>query len=129
MNIWPWLIATVLSAELVSWLPLKKWLVDLRNVVGKLARVMRSRSISDTWKEKALKAYSATLLTTSALMCLAIVIAAAPFALVGILLGLDLNSLVQVLSQVSTAAAIAAVGIGYLIARGQLKRGRLFPHR
>lgn len=129
MNIWPWLIATVLSAELVSWLPLKKWLVDLRSVVGKLARVTRSRSISDTWKEKALKAYSATLLATSSLMCLAIAIAAAPFAVVGILLGLDLNSLIQVLSQVPTAAAIAAVGIGYLIARGQLKRGRLFPHR
>ena len=85
-------VTTILSCELFCRIPIINSVLEVKFTASKAARVLKSESISDHWKEWILPRYAFRISRYSILSFLYLVIALCPFLLVGLLSSfIDLN--------------------------------------
>lgn len=103
--------STFVSVELLSRLPLACNLQRAVSTARKAGAVLKSRRISDDWKERLLRSYALRIATSSALMFLCLLISLSPFLLLGVLLKGDVIALML---RLDVLIGVTALAMGYL---------------
>ena len=91
-------ITTILSCELFCRIPIIHSVLQIKLIASKAARVLKSKAISDHWKERILPKYAFGISKYSILSFLYLVIAVCPFLVVGLLssfIGLNFFSFIS----------------------------------
>jgi hypothetical protein len=78
-------IATIAAVELVVRLGIGSTIRRLLAVVRKVLRIMKSDTISDHWKERAMLAYAGQMFSASLMLLAMLLLAVAPFAILAAL--------------------------------------------
>jgi hypothetical protein len=78
-------IATIAAVELVVRLGIGGTIRRLLAVVRKVLRIMKSDTISDHWKERAMLAYAGQMFSASLMLLAMLLLAVAPFAILAAL--------------------------------------------
>jgi hypothetical protein len=117
----------VLSAVLASEIFLRLRLMDQVSIIAETARrsaaIVRSRRISDHWKETILPAYSARMAGRSFYFFLLICLAVVPVVLVGIAAPGGLAQWFEYLMRPFALAIMCASSILYVLVRTRIARG------
>ena len=117
------LISTLIAVELFLRLPLLTNVKGLTGTLGKSLKVMKSRRISDHWKEKAVQVYALRLFRHS-IMVFVIILGALllPFAIIGYLgaqVGQDMSPLLESLEGIGASTLFAIV---YFVVRQRIAK-------
>ena len=116
-------LAAVLASEAMLRLPLVAQARGVIDVSGRSMHVLRSKRISDHWKERVLPAYSARMAKGSVGFLLSLVAALVPVALIGLALPGGLAAWLHELLRLPVILALCAVSVGYIWLRHRLVRG------
>lgn len=121
----PWirlLLSAVVASELLVRLPLMPTIRKARGAAEKSARLLRSRRVSDHWKERMLPVYAGVIARNSAvffgLLCAAIL----PVALFGIGHPGGLGGWIAALMQPVNLAVLFGLSVLYLVVRSRVVR-------
>lgn len=107
-------VSTLIAVELFLRLPFFGCLRRILSNAAKAQAVLRSRTISDDWKEKALPAYSLRIGANSLLAFLFMLAASSPFFVLGAVVQDDVAGM---LLRWDVLVALTALGVGYIWAR------------
>ncbi len=107
-------VSTFIASEVFLRLPFSCCLRRIISNAAKAASVLRSRKISDEWKEKVLPAYALRIGTNSVLVFLFMLVAVSPFILSGFLLEEDIAT---TMLRLDVLIGITVLGIGYISVR------------
>ncbi len=117
------LVAAILASELFIRLPLGQTIRTASLAAGKSQRLLRSKRISDHWKERMLPRYAMTIGTNSvvffALLCLAIT----PVVLVGLTDPAGIKAWLAGLMSAGDLIGLFVLSLGYIALRVRLLRG------
>jgi hypothetical protein len=114
-------IATIAAVELVLRLGIGDTIRRLLTVVRKVLRIMKSDTISDHWKERAMLAYSGQMLSASLMLLAMLLLAVAPFAILAAVgTWIDMPMLALLVSGTGVLVSIA-IACAYLPLRRRLK--------
>ena len=126
------LAGVVVCVELVLLLPAAEQGRKMLKLSGKARRVMRSPTISDHWKEKAVLAYSRQLLASSLAGAVCLVLACLGFltgyCLFGLLFLGDLSAVIKTLSRWEMQLITLGAGLLYVCVRRGVHRQKQQPH-
>ncbi len=107
-------VSTFMASELFLRLPLLRCLQRIISNATKATSVLRSRKISDEWKEKVLSAYAIRIGANSILVFLFMLAAVSPFILLGLLMKEDFA---VAMLRFDVLIGITVLGIGYVLIR------------
>lgn len=110
-------LATLASIEIAERLPLLPLTADFSETSKRAWRVLASTRVSDTWKERALPAYSRRMLLLSLRLLVLLAIAAAPIAGIGVLADMAQLPYWVTLSSWIGALLLTVVALFYLAVR------------
>lgn len=114
-------IATIAAVELVLRLDVAGTIRRLLAVVRKVLRIMKSDTISDHWKERAMLAYSGQMFSASLMLLAMLLLALAPFAvLAAVGTWMDIPFLALLTSAAGVLVCVA-IACAYLPLRRRLK--------
>lgn len=117
------LVAAILASELFIRLPLWQTVRTASLAAEKSQRLLRSKRISDHWKERMLPRYALTLGTKSvvffALLCLAVT----PVVLVGLTDPAGIKAWLAGLMSAGDLTGLFVLSLGYIALRVRLFRG------
>lgn len=114
-------IATIAAVELVLRLDVAGTIRRLLTVVRKVLRIMKSDTISDHWKERAMLAYSGQMFSASLMLLAMLLLALAPFAvLAAVGTWMDIPFLALLTSAAGVLVCVA-IACAYLPLRRRLK--------
>ena len=113
-------VAAILACEFFLRLPFNTLLIRLVRFSKRAVSVLRSRKISDHWKEKALPCYAVKIgmasLALGALLCAAL----SPFVVVTLLFSPRFSELIHFFADLSASLGITVLAVGYLVLRRKL---------
>ena len=107
-------VSTLIASELFLRLPFPCCLQRIMANAAKAASVLRSRKISDEWKEKALPAYALRIGSNSVLVFLFMLASVSPFILFGFLMEEDFAI---TMLRLDVLIGITVLGMGYVLVR------------
>lgn len=114
---------SVMASEVLLRLPL----MDQVSVIVRTARnssaILRSKRISDHWKEAVLPAYSLRMAGRSVFFLLMLCLVALPVALVGVVAPGGLRHWIELLTRPFALAIMCICSILYILVRTRLARG------
>ncbi len=106
--------ATILACELLSLLPLRRWLLNLVETTQKIRRVLSSKRISDHWKERVLPVYARQLASFSIGGFLILLLGLSPIFLVGFIWPQGWGAYLVALSSPLVILGLTAICMPYL---------------
>lgn len=115
-----WLLAAVgavVSSELVLRLPIRAQIRAMTGAAAKAARTIRSRRISDHWKERVLPAFAGRLIFGSLAFFGLLVIAVAPTILLGAFVDGGIPAWLDQLLRPAVIAVLIVVSVLYILLR------------
>ncbi|MFN0115363.1 MAG: hypothetical protein ACKVPY_11870 [Paracoccaceae bacterium] len=121
-----WLLlasAAVLASEAMLQLPLIAQAKSVIDVSGRSVRVLRSKRISDHWKERILPAYSARMFKGSVGFFISLCLALLPVVVLGFLSPGGLSVWLETLLTPLAILVLCAVSVGYIWLRLKVIRG------
>ena len=118
------LISTLIAVELFIRLPLIANVKGLTHVMNKAFKVLKSPRISDHWKEKATQAYSLKLFVHSIKVLVLLMVALAPFAVIGYMGELSGYYMTPLLESPEGVGASTLFAIAYFMIRRRLSARR-----
>ena len=120
----PWqagrlLLSTVFGSELLRCLPLRSHLTQLGKLLRRIVKTLRSKRISDHWKERVMPIYAGHLLRDSLIMLILLTLAVSP-----LILGLwwvtgSTEALIALSADPWVLIGITAISISYLFLRSR----------
>jgi hypothetical protein len=120
---WALLVAAaVLASEAMLRLPLLALARSVINVSGKSMRVLKSKRISDHWKERVLPAYSARMFKGSVGFFVTLCLALVPVVALGFLAPGGLGAWLHLLLTPLAIAVLCAASLAYIWLRVKLVR-------
>lgn len=114
------LVGTVVFVELLLRLPLWPTLKKLSSLGARAARVVRSRRISDHWKERVLLAYAGGIARHSLVLALLVSLALAPLACLAVLFEALGVAVYALLSSWAGILVCTLAGLLYGVARARV---------
>lgn len=115
-------IAAVLVSEALLRLPLIPVIREVVRTAQKSGRVLRSKRISDHWKEKALLRYSWVIARGSVLFLGMLMLALLPVAFLGVIYPGGIAPWGQELMRPSVMIGLCLVSAGYILVRTRVAR-------
>ncbi len=112
----------VVASELFLRLPLMQQVNIVVGTAQRSAATLRSKRISDHWKEIVLPAYSLRIAGASLLFFLLLCMAVLPVALIGLLAGGGLDHWLKLLMRPFAIAMLCLCSILYIFVRSRLAR-------
>jgi len=110
-------VGTLLSSELLIWLPLRTTLSALFLVTAKIHRTLQSDNISDHWKEIMLLVYAKHLLKYSLLITVLLLFSALPLIMLAWMIYGELQNTIEEISKTNNFLVILATSTIYLVVR------------
>jgi hypothetical protein len=123
----PWLrilVSAVVASELLVRFPLIPALGRARAAADKSGRLLRSKRVSDHWKERMLPVYAGAIARNSLIFFGLLCVAILPVILIGYGYPGGLTAWLSVLMKPVSIALLCALSILYLIVRTRLARTR-----
>ena len=117
MNWFLLLLGTLGVVEAFLFLPFMDKVRELGKLAGKIARILKSSSISDHWKEKILPAYASTLFWLSMTLFVLLLVAFLPIIIVAFAGEYFGVPVIETLSGLVGILVSTGVAIGYLFIR------------
>jgi len=115
-------VATILSCEIFFRLSVLGPVAEIMAITRKVARVLKSKSISDHWKESVLPKYSFRIFNYSILFITSLAIALLPFLLTGLLASLIHLDISNFIFKPLSMIAISVFALGYSLIRKKFDR-------
>ncbi|MFT5115349.1 MAG: hypothetical protein ACI8P9_004697 [Parasphingorhabdus sp.] len=112
-------IATLVSSELIFRLSLRKRSIQIGQLLSKILKIVRSRSISDHWKERVLMVYARQLLTFSLQIPSLFLLAMFPLG-IGFFAAASSNNVLTLASDSIVLSTITSISILYMVIRSHL---------
>ena len=119
-------LSTLLSSELILWIPLTKTAHILASTLQKSKKVLLSRHISDNWKEKILPVYALRIFRSSVVLPLWLLLLGAPILIGTLLLSSSYSDALEHLTSLGSLAIITLTSVLYLTVRFRFFNARLF---
>lgn len=116
-------LAAILASEAMLRLPLLAQARSVIDVSGRSVRTLRSKRISDHWKERVLPAYSLRMAKGSVGFFLCLLAALAPVALLGLVAPGGFPAWIEFLLRPAVMVLLCAVSVGYIWLRLKVARG------
>lgn len=116
-------LAAVLASEAMLRLPLLSQARSVIDVSSRSMRVLRSKRVSDHWKERILPAYSKRMAIGSIGFFLSLCLALLPVAMLGVVAPGGFDVWLHHLLRPSAIAVLCAVSLAYIWLRLKFSRG------
>ena len=106
-------VCTMAAVELLLRLPIARSVTRLRETLARATATVRSSTVSDHWKERALTAYARRMLSASVTLFLLLLAVLTPFVVAAPLAYLAGQDILKPISSVGRTAATSAGAIVY----------------
>lgn len=117
------IVGAVLASEILIRLPLMQQLSVVMGTAQRSAATMRSKRISDHWKQAVLSAYSLRIVARSLFFFLLLCLVLSPLALIGLLAPGGFANWLEVLIRPFAIAVLCICSILYILVRTRMSRG------
>ncbi|MGK0170237.1 MAG: hypothetical protein ACI9W2_001962 [Gammaproteobacteria bacterium] len=114
------LTATLVACELARRLPFGGILLRIFGLLGNSVRVIRSRAISDHWKEKVLVAYAWRTAVSTVMLVLMMAVIVTPFLLIGFIAEGGFAALAALTLSTKFLLGATVIAVGYVFVRRKL---------